>query len=40
MEGKNRVLTGIFVGACLLLFGVGLFLIGNSNQLFTKSFNV
>ncbi len=40
MEGKNRVLTGMFVGACLLLFGVGLFLIGNSNQLFTKSFTV
>ncbi len=30
----------MFVAASLLLFGVGLFLIGNSNQMFTKSFNV
>ncbi len=40
MEGTKKLIVGIFVAACLLLFGVGLFLIGNSNQLFTKSFNV
>lgn len=40
MERTKQVIVGIFVGGCLLLFGVGLFLIGNSNQLFTKSFNV
>jgi phospholipid/cholesterol/gamma-HCH transport system substrate-binding protein len=38
MERKNKVVVGMFVGGCLLLFAVGLFLIGNSNQLFTKSF--
>ena len=40
MEGIKKLIVGIFVGGCLLLFGVGLFLIGNSNQLFTKSFNI
>jgi len=40
MESTKHVLVGIFVIGCLLLFGVGLFLIGDSNQLFTKSFNV
>jgi phospholipid/cholesterol/gamma-HCH transport system substrate-binding protein len=40
METANKAVVGIFVGGCLALFGVGLFLIGNSNQLFTKSFNV
>jgi len=40
MEGTKKLIVGMFVAACLLLFGVGLFLIGNSNQLFTKSFNV
>ena len=40
MESTKRVVVGIFVIVCLLLFGVGLFLIGNSNQLFTKSFHV
>ncbi len=40
MESKNKVIVGMFVGGCLLLFAVGLFLIGNSNQLFTKSFQV
>jgi phospholipid/cholesterol/gamma-HCH transport system substrate-binding protein len=40
MERTNKIIVGIFVGGCLLLFGVGLFLIGSSNQLFTKSFNV
>lgn len=40
MDGTKKLIVGIFVGGCLLLFGVGLFLIGNSNQLFTKSFHV
>ncbi len=40
MPTVNKVLVGIFVGGCLLLFGVGLFLIGDSNKLFTKSFEV
>jgi len=40
MEKAKKVIVGFFVGSCLLLFGVGLFLIGNSNQLFTKSFEV
>ena len=40
MKGINKVVVGIFVGGCLLVFGLGLFLIGNSNQLFTRSFNV
>ena len=40
MDGTKKLIVGIFVGGCLLLFGVGLFLIGNSNQLFTKSFQV
>jgi phospholipid/cholesterol/gamma-HCH transport system substrate-binding protein len=40
MERTRKLIVGIFVGGCLVLFGVGLFLIGNSNQLFTKSFNV
>ncbi|MFN0102154.1 MAG: MlaD family protein [Bryobacteraceae bacterium] len=40
MENTKKVMVGFFVGACLLLFGAGLFLIGNSNQLFTKSFNI
>lgn len=40
MEGTKKVVVGIFVGGCLLLFGVGLFLIGSSNQLFSKSFKV
>ena len=40
MDGIKKLIVGIFVAGCLLLFGVGLFLIGNSNQLFTKSFSV
>jgi phospholipid/cholesterol/gamma-HCH transport system substrate-binding protein len=40
MEGTKKLIVGMFVAASLLLFGVGLFLIGNSNQMFTKSFNV
>ena len=40
MDGTKKLIVGIFVGGCLLLFGIGLFLIGNSNQLFTKSFHV
>ena len=40
MERTRKLIVGIFVGGCLVLFGVGMFLIGNSNQMFTKSFNV
>ena len=40
MERTRKLIVGIFVGGCLVLFGVGMFLIGNSNQLFTKSFIV
>lgn len=40
MANINKVIVGMFVGGCLLLFGVGLFLIGDSNKLFTKSFEV
>jgi len=40
MERTRKLIVGIFVGGCLVLFGIGMFLIGNSNQLFTKSFNV
>jgi phospholipid/cholesterol/gamma-HCH transport system substrate-binding protein len=39
METTKKLIVGIFVGACLLLFGIGLFLIGNNIQLFTKSFD-
>jgi len=31
MENTKKLIVGVFVGGCLLLFGVGLFLIGNSN---------
>src|SRR6187551_3333939 len=40
MENTKKLIVGVFVGGCLLLFGVGLFLIGNSNQMFTKAFDV
>ncbi len=40
MERTRKLIVGIFVGGCLALFGIGMFLIGNSNQMFTKSFNV
>jgi len=40
MELTRKLIVGIFVAVCLALFGVGLFLIGNSSQMFTKSFNV
>jgi phospholipid/cholesterol/gamma-HCH transport system substrate-binding protein len=40
MERTRKLIVGIFVGGCLALFGVGMFLIGNSNQLFTQSFDV
>ena len=40
MERTRKLIVGIFVGGCLALFAVGLFLIGNSNQLFTRSFKV
>lgn len=40
MDLTRKLIVGIFVGICLLLFGVGLFLIGSGNQLFTKSFKV
>lgn len=40
MKSSNKAVVGIFVAGCLALFTVGLFLIGNSNQLFTRSFHV
>ncbi len=40
MERTKRLFVGIFVAGCLALFGGGLFLIGNSSQMFTKSFTV
>ena len=40
MDLTRKLLVGIFVAVCMVLFGVGLFLIGSSNQLFTKAFNV
>lgn len=40
MEGTKKIIVGIFMAGCLFLFGVGLFLIGDSNQLFTKSFEI
>jgi len=40
MESKKKLLVGLFVGGTLLLFAVGLFLIGCSTQLFTRSFQV
>lgn len=40
MENTKKLIVGVFVGGCLLLFGVGLFLIGNSNQMFTRAFDV
>ena len=40
MKSSNKAVVGIFVAGCLVLFTVGLFLIGNSNQLFTRSFNI
>lgn len=40
MEAKKKLMVGLFVGGTLLLFAFGLFLIGNSTQLFTKSFTV
>lgn len=40
MKSLNKVLVGIFVIGCLALFAVGLFLIGNSSKLFSKSVEV
>jgi phospholipid/cholesterol/gamma-HCH transport system substrate-binding protein len=40
VERTRKLIVGIFVAGCLALFGVGLFLIGNSSQLFTKAFTV
>ena len=40
MELTRKLIVGVFVAVCLVLFAVGLFLIGDSNQLFTKSFTV
>ena len=38
MDSTKKLMTGLFVSGTLLLFAIGLFLIGNSTQLFTKSF--
>jgi len=40
MDAYKKLIVGLFVGATLLLFGVGLFLIGDAKQLFSKSFDV
>jgi len=40
MARTRKLIVGMFVAVCLVLFGVGLFLIGNSNQMFSSSFNV
>ena len=40
MEAKKKFILGLFAGGSLLLFAVALFLIGNSTQLFTKSFDL
>ena len=40
MDGYKKLVVGLFVGATLLLFGVGLFLIGDAKQLFSKSFDI
>ena len=40
MESNKKLMVGLFVGGTLLLFALGLFLIGNATQLFTKSFTV
>ena len=40
MEANKKFMVGLFVAGTLLLFALGLFLIGNSTQLFTKSFQV
>jgi phospholipid/cholesterol/gamma-HCH transport system substrate-binding protein len=40
MEAKKKLIVGLFVGGALLLFAIGLFLIGSSTQLFTKSFEI
>lgn len=40
MEANKKFMVGLFVAGALLLFALGLFLIGNSTQLFTKSFEV
>src|SRR5919205_3087090 len=40
MQAKHPVAVGIFVVAGLLLFGVGLFLIGNRRMLFNDTFEV
>lgn len=40
MESNKKIMVGLFVGGTLLLFALGLFLIGNATQLFTKSFTI
>lgn len=40
MDLTRKLIVGIFVAVCVVLFGAGLFLIGSGNQLFTKSFKV
>ena len=40
MDLTRKLIVGIFVAVCLVLFGVGLFLIGSGNQMFTRSFSV
>jgi phospholipid/cholesterol/gamma-HCH transport system substrate-binding protein len=40
MNLTRKLIVGIFVTVCLVLFAAGLFVIGSANQLFTKSFNI
>jgi len=40
MDAYKKLIVGLFVAATLLLFGVGLFLIGDARQLFSKSFEI
>ena len=40
MDATKKTIVGLFVAGTLLLFAVGLFLIGDSTQLFAKSFEV
>ena len=40
MDARKKIAVGLFVGGTLLLFALGLFLIGDSTQLFTKSFDI
>lgn len=40
MDAKKKLIVGLFVAGALSFFALGLFLIGDSTQLFTRSFSV